>query len=156
MDQIRVPLSCRAIMAYLPSILRGTAPCPCSRAAPFNVTSGTTGSPQSRSTRTNHPPAVGSIGRVVGFRPSSLNSTKRIFNAIRLRFSDWKDDALAEFFFGIESQLNVVAVCSGYAPANPGARGEARRRINGQAAIGRDGAGSNVSDDTCPRLWRAD
>ncbi len=92
---------------------------------------------------TDRPPAIGGIGRVVGFPALIAKFDKaRILNAVRLGFGDRKDDALAQLFFGIESQLDKVAVGSRYAPVDPGARGEPRRRIDAQAAVRCDGTGA--------------
>jgi len=41
-----------------------------------------------------------------------------------------------------ERQLDMVAVRRGYAAADPGARGEASRRVDGEAAVAGDGAGA--------------
>ena len=86
--------------------------------------------------------AVGGIGRVVGFPFAIAEFDKaRILDAVRLGFGDGKDHALADIFFRIEDQLDIVAVRTGYAVANPGAGSEASRRIDGEAAVGSDGAG---------------
>ena len=65
-----------------------------------------------------------------------------VFDAVRLGVRHRKDNALAEFLVRIERQINLVAIRFGDAELDPGTGGEAGRGINGQAAVGRDGAGA--------------
>ena len=51
----------------------------------------------------DRPSAIGGIGGVVGFSAAIAELDKAgVLDAVRLGFGDRKDDALAEFFFGLE------------------------------------------------------